>query len=87
MANAPPCSRPACRCPRGLKGEAISLYGRIVAVADVLDSLVSESPYKKSWPLQQAIDHVTAHAGTHFDPRLVALVNAHRAEIEAIYNS
>ena len=73
--------------PRGLQGEDISLYGRIVAVADVLDSLVSESPYKKSWPLQEAIDHLNAHAGTHFDPRLVALVNTHRAEIEAIYAS
>ena len=73
--------------PRGLQGEAISLYGRIVAVADVLDSLVSESAYKKAWPLQDAIDHLNAHSGTHFDPRMVALVNAHRTEIEKIYAS
>ena len=71
--------------PRGLQGDAISLWGRIVAVADVLDSLVSESPYKKSWSLQEAIDHINAHSGTHFDPRLVALINANRREIEAIY--
>ncbi|MBK9347094.1 MAG: DUF3369 domain-containing protein [Burkholderiales bacterium] len=71
--------------PRGLQGEAISLYGRIVAIADVLDSLVCESPYKASWPLQKAIDHLNAHSGTHFDPRLVELVNTSRDAIEKIY--
>ena len=37
--------------------------------------------------MQDAIDHLNAHSGTHFDPRMVALVNAHRTEIEKIYAS
>ena len=71
--------------PRGLKGEAISLYGRIAAVADVLDSLVSESAYKKAWSLEDAIAYLQSHAGTRFDPQLVALIHSNRTEIEKIY--
>jgi putative two-component system response regulator len=57
--------------PRGLKGEAIPLPGRIVAVADVFDALVSERPYKKAWTLEKARDFVTEQSGLHFDPRCV----------------
>jgi putative two-component system response regulator len=57
--------------PHGLKGEAIPLSGRIVAVADVFDALVSERPYKKAWPLDHARSFVAAQAGLHFDPRCV----------------
>jgi HD-GYP domain-containing protein (c-di-GMP phosphodiesterase class II) len=71
--------------PRGLKGEEINLYGRIAAVADVLDSLASESAYKKAWSLDDAIAYVQTHSGTRFDPKLVALVESNRAEIEKIY--
>jgi putative two-component system response regulator len=59
--------------PSGLKGEAIPLGGRIVAVADVFDALTSERPYKKAWPLAEARAHLEANAGSHFDP---ACVNA-----------
>src|SRR5215203_5792115 len=54
--------------PSGLKGEAIPLGGRIVAVADVFDALTSERPYKKAWPLAEARAHLEANAGSHFDP-------------------
>lgn len=57
--------------PQGLKGEAIPLFSRIVAVADVFDALTSERPYKKAWTLEEAVDFLTAGAGTHFDPRCV----------------
>lgn len=57
--------------PRGLKGEAIPLFSRIVAVADVFDALTSERPYKKAWTLEAAVDFLTAGSGTHFDPRCV----------------
>lgn len=71
--------------PRGLKGEAISIYGRIVAVADVLDSLVSESAYKKAWSLDDAMAYLQTHSGTRFDPRLIALTQSNRTEIAQIY--
>jgi putative two-component system response regulator len=57
--------------PQGLAGEAIPLYGRIVAVADVFDALTSERPYKKAWPLEEAVDFLKAGAGSHFDPACV----------------
>lgn len=71
--------------PDGLRGEDISLAGRITAVADVLDSLASDSCYKKAWPLAQALDYLNAESGKQFDPRLIALVNAHLPAILAIY--
>lgn len=57
--------------PQGLAGEAIPIFSRIVAVADVFDALTSERPYKKAWPLQEAADHLQANSGLHFDPRVV----------------
>lgn len=58
--------------PRGLKGEAIPLSGRIVAVADVFDALTSARPYKQPWPLEEARQFLAQNAGTHFDPGCVA---------------
>lgn len=58
--------------PQGLSGEAIPLAGRIVAVADVFDALVSERAYKKGWPFEKARAHLVAGSGTHFDPACVA---------------
>jgi putative two-component system response regulator len=57
--------------PRGLSGEDIPLQGRIMAIADVYDALVSERPYKKPYSHEQAVDIITRDAGTHFDPTLV----------------
>ncbi|MBL4774535.1 MAG: response regulator [Mariprofundus sp.] len=57
--------------PNGLKGENISLYGRIVAVADVFDALTSARPYKKAWPVDKAIALLKAESGEHFDPKCV----------------
>jgi putative two-component system response regulator len=58
--------------PGGLKGDAIPVFSRIVAVADVFDALTSERPYKKAWSLERASDHIKASVGTHFDPWCVA---------------
>ncbi len=57
--------------PQGLKGNAIPIFSRIVAVADVFDALTSERPYKKAWTLEEAVDFLNAGAGSHFDPRCV----------------
>lgn len=57
--------------PNGLAGEAIPLFGRIVAVADVFDALTSERPYKKAWPLEDAAAFLNTNRGQHFDPRCV----------------
>jgi len=53
--------------PLKLKGLEIPLYSRIVAVADVFDALTSVRPYKKAWPVEEALKYITDSAGTHFD--------------------
>jgi HD-GYP domain-containing protein (c-di-GMP phosphodiesterase class II) len=56
--------------PNGLAGEGIPLVGRICAICDVFDALISERPYKHAWSVNQALVQIDADAGTHFDPRL-----------------
>jgi len=57
--------------PYGLAGEAIPLVGRIVALADVFDALISERPYKKAYSLEVAQDIIWKERGDHFDPKIV----------------
>lgn len=57
--------------PNGLVGEAIPIFSRIVAVADVFDALTSQRPYKRAWSLESAAEHIKESAGTHFDPKCV----------------
>lgn len=57
--------------PNGLKAEAIPLYGRIVAVADVFDALTSARPYKPAWEIDRAAQQIREGSGSHFDPRCV----------------
>jgi len=57
--------------PNGLSGKAIPLSGRIVAVADVYDSLATRRVYKREWSLAEAIRFVRSGAGAQFQPELV----------------
>lgn len=57
--------------PQGLAGEAIPMVGRIVAVADELDALLSVRPYKKAWNLKDALDRMRRERGQHFDPACI----------------
>lgn len=59
--------------PAGLAGEAIPIEARIVAIADVFDALTSVRPYKKAWPVDDAIALLQREKGRHFDPVLVDL--------------
>ena len=58
--------------PVGKAGEAISIGGRIVAVADTLDTILSDRPYSAAKPLGWALDELMRCAGTQFDPEVVA---------------
>ncbi|MDR0222159.1 MAG: response regulator [Oscillospiraceae bacterium] len=58
--------------PRGLAGGEIPLEGRIMAVADVYDALVTERPYKKAFSHDEATKIIRESAGQHFDPQVVA---------------
>ncbi|HAK45828.1 MAG TPA: hypothetical protein DCO79_07915 [Spirochaeta sp.] len=59
--------------PGKIKGENISLYGRITAIADVFDALASPRVYKEPWNRDRIIETFKADSGTHFDPELTAL--------------
>lgn len=59
--------------PEGLAGDAIHIYGRITAIADVFDALGSERVYKKAWPLDKILTLMEEQKGHHFDPQLVDL--------------
>jgi hypothetical protein len=70
--------------PHGLAGEAISLEGRIVAVADVFDALTSARPYKRAWTVEEAFGFLTEQSGTKFDPDAVAILKSSVAAIADI---
>ena len=70
--------------PQGLAGEAIPLFARIVAVADVFDALSSKRAYKDAWPREKIAALFLDEAGKHFDPELAAMLVAHQPEAEAI---
>ena len=57
--------------PRGLKGEAIPIEGRIVAVADVFDALTSDRVYRKAFSVDEAEQMMREQRGRHFDPVLL----------------
>lgn len=57
--------------PGGIKGTEIILEARLIAVADVIDSMTSDRPYRKALPVEQALEEVQKGRGTKFDPAVV----------------
>ena len=57
--------------PRGLKGEQIPLGARIFAVADTLDAMISDRPYRKALPISAAREEIERFSGRQFDPQVV----------------
>ena len=59
---------------RGLAGEEIPLYARMVALADVYDALTSSRTYKDAWSEDRVVEFLQAERGKHFDPELVSIM-------------
>lgn len=57
--------------PRGLVGNKIPIEGRIIALADVFDALVSKRVYKEAWNLETVFEFIRDQSGQHFDPDVV----------------
>jgi putative two-component system response regulator len=70
--------------PRGLQGEEIPLQGRIMAIADVYDALVSKRPYKPGFPCEQAEEIIQKDSGTFFDPKIIEIFIKVKEEFAAI---
>ncbi|MDR1045026.1 MAG: response regulator [Candidatus Adiutrix sp.] len=73
--------------PNGLKGTEIPLSARVVAVADVFDAITSERPYKKAFPIGEALDILRGTAGKHFDSYIIDIVEHHEQDFAAVMAS
>ena len=70
--------------PKGLIGQEIHIFARIVTLVDVFDALTAKRCYKEPWPLDKVIEHIKSQRGKHFDPILVDLFLEHIDEFYAI---
>jgi putative two-component system response regulator len=57
--------------PTGLRGDEIPVSGRLMAVADVYDALISKRVYKPAFPHEQAVEIIVKSSASHFDPDIV----------------
>lgn len=73
--------------PEGLKGQAIPLEARIMAVADVYDALVSKRVYKEAMSFEQADKIMMESFGKHFDPELKTYYVAARTQLQEYYSN
>ncbi len=73
--------------PSGLSGDAISVYGRITALADVFDVLTSSRPYKKAWDFKKSLCFVCDNRDMHFDPVIAEVFVRNVDRIKEIYTS
>ena len=70
--------------PHGLSGTDIPIAARIVAIVDVFDALTCIRPYKRAWPIGDALELIEKEAGQHFDPELARLFLGMEAEVRRI---
>src|SRR5436309_4655043 len=61
--------------PDGLIGDGIPIGARIIMIADTIDAMTTDRPYRKALGLQRALEELAKHSGRQFDPRLVELVS------------
>lgn len=73
--------------PDGLRGDAIPLEARIMAIADVYDALVSKRVYKEKMSFEEADRIIIEGMGTQFDPGLRSYYEQARPELESFYSS
>ncbi len=73
--------------PYGLQGEEIPIGARILTVVDTFDALASDRQYRRALPMDEAMAQVASEAGTAFDPRVVAALQARYRELENLCKS
>jgi len=60
--------------PDGLSGESIPIGARIIMIADTIDAMTTDRPYRRALTLQKALEELVKYSGQQFDPKLVAVV-------------
>ena len=73
--------------PDGLKGEEISIAGRIVVLADIFDALMHKRIYKEAWKLEDVIDYIRQNRGQIFEPKIADIFLKNTDEFVAIINA
>ncbi len=71
--------------PYGLVGKDVPVAARVFAVADALDAMTSDRPYRKAVPWEAAVDEILVRTGTQFDPSVVASFAGRESQLRAIY--
>jgi response regulator RpfG family c-di-GMP phosphodiesterase len=71
--------------PDALGGEDIPLGARVFSVADTLDAITSDRPYRRAQPWENAVSEVLAHSGTQFDPRVVHAFTEREEALRRVY--
>ncbi|MGB3367456.1 MAG: HD domain-containing phosphohydrolase, partial [Acidaminobacteraceae bacterium] len=72
--------------PRGLSGENIHLYGRILAIADVFDTMTRDTVYRGKLSIDEAFEFIEENKGKKFDPDLVEIFLSNKDEVLDILN-
>ncbi len=70
--------------PKGLKCDEIPLMAKIIAVADVIEAMTAERPYKRAFSLEEVFDYLRKEKGTLFDPEVVEAAERAYSEIAEI---
>src|SRR5581483_8482430 len=73
--------------PDGLEGRDIPLAARVFAIADTLDAITSDRPYRETAPWSSAVAEIATHAGTQFDPAIVRAFERCEPALREIYVS
>ncbi|PRR81360.1 HD domain-containing phosphohydrolase [Clostridium vincentii] len=73
--------------PRGISGDKIGIYSRIVSLTDVFDALATDRVYKKKWEFTKIVEYIKKQRGKQFDPKIVDIFLANLDEIKIIQNN
>ncbi len=75
--------------PKGLKGEEIPVEGRLLAIADTVDAILTNRPYRAASVMEKVLDELTIFRGRQFDPYLVdsfiELIKSGSVDLDSLY--
>ena len=71
--------------PDGLAGDAIPIGARIFALADALDAMTSDRPYRRALPWERSVDEILGETGRQFDPRVVKAFSSRERQMRRIF--